>query len=155
MKHHIKPEPMLHMDDNDYVWLHGALVEAFANVNNSSLYFTKVLDGEVYTHLRTMVKSSGLRTNSPLRRLFALRKRNLDFWFDHLKQLDKEKVIIMFNVIKRGRLNETQDIDTCLYELENLLTGMRANVSQMADAAKRSEEVRDKIEELNEFLTNA
>jgi hypothetical protein len=32
---------------------------------------------------------------------------------------------------------------------------MRANVSQMADAAKRSEEVRDKIEELNEFLTNA
>jgi len=159
MRPRVYPEhgPMAHMDENDYVWLHRAFTEAFADVNNPSarqLYSAKALDGEIYTRLRAMLPSSGLRSDSPIHRLFSSRRRYLDLRFDQLKQRDKEKVATMFNAIKRGRLEEVQDTDACLHELENLLTGMRANVNQMADAAKRSEEVRDRIEELDEFLGN-
>jgi hypothetical protein len=150
--------PITHMDENDFVWLHQAFTEAFADVSNPSakqMFSTKALDGEIYTRLRAMIPSSGLRADSPLRYLFASRRRYLDLRFDQLKQHDKEKVAAMFNVIKRGRLEEIQDTDACIHNLENLLAGMRSSVNQMTDAAIRSEEVRDNIEKLDEFLGNA
>lgn len=150
--------PMTSMDETDYTWLHRAFVEAFADVSHPKARQTaspKGLDGEIYTRIRAMLPSSGLRTDSPIRALFGSRRRFLDLRFDQLKQHDKEKVAVMFNTIKRNRLeDDDKGTDARLGELENLLAGMRANINQMADAAKRSEEVRDRIEELDEFLGN-
>ena len=146
------------MDEDDFAWLHQAFTEAFYDVVNPMARETisgKALDGEIYTRLRALLPSSGLRDNSPLRLLFSSRRRFADFRFDQLRQHDKERVAAMFNRIKQQRLEEDKGTDVRLRELEALLDGMRANINQMADAAKRSEEVRDKIEELDEFLTNA
>lgn len=149
---------MTAMDDNDFAWLYQALTEAMADMGNphaSLVIRPQSLDGEIYTRLRSMIPSSNLRNNSPLRRLFSSRRRFADLRFDQLKQPDKERVAAMFNAIKQRRLDDDKGADVRLQDLEALLAGMRASVNQMADAAKRSEEVRDKIEELDEFLSNA
>lgn len=148
--------PIGTMDEDDFTWLHQALTEAFCDVSNPIARETisgQALDGEIYTRLRAMLPSSGLRDASPLRSLFSSRRRFADFKFDQLRQQDKEKVAAMFNRIKKQRLEDDKGSDVRLRELETLLAGMRANINQMADAAKRSEEVRDKIEELDEFLS--
>ncbi len=150
---------MTPMDEADFAWLHQALTEAFADVVNPMARQTisgQALDGEIYTRIRAQLASASLRNDSPLRSLFSSRRRWAGFKFDQLKQNDKERVAAMFNGIKQRRLSEGVGADGRLRELEILLAGMRSSVNQMADAAKRSEEVRDKIEELDEFLsTNA
>lgn len=158
MDHRSLRNPMGEMDEDDFAWLHQALMSSFYDVACPMARETisgKALDGEIYTRLRAMLPSSGLRDTSPLRSLFSIRRRFADLRFDQLRQRDKERVAAMFNRIKRQRLEEEKGTDARMCELEALLAGMRASVNRMADAAKRSEEVRDRIEELDEFLSNA
>lgn len=150
--------PIRAMNDADIAWIRGAIATALRETKSLPSKETispAALDGEIFTRIRAM-SPDALAPDSPLRTLFAGRRKAFVWQLDHLKQADKERIVAMYRGLKRQRLEEAEmDEETRLHELENILSGMRASLDQMKKAATESEAVRDRIDALQESLENS
>jgi len=135
--------------DADYSWMHAALNEVMSQIRCPRHKDQKSLEGEIFTRLRTKILSERPSNDDPLRRIFLNRKKNLQF--SALRREEKERLTLMFIELKMKYLGQN-DPDAAFQELENLLAAMRSNVSVVASAAQKSEEVKRGIEELEKFL---
>jgi len=154
--YHSRSWPIGPMNEKDFAWLYQALDESMSKTKSFALkmnYDREALDGELWTSVRSMLFSSQLRNNSPIRSIFSHRRKHAEWVFHrHLLQQDRERVLLMFHELKKRHFEENKDEVATVHDLENLILSMQNTIESMKGIVTASEKVRDDIDKLDEFI---
>lgn len=137
------------MSNDDLVWLFRATAESFDAVRDIHRKTSDQIDGEVYTSLRRMVRSSS-GTSMALKNMVIGKKKFFTTRVGiYASDKQQEILIKMYNTLKRHKMLEEPD---ALAELTISLLSMRASLRRMEEVVARAVEIRKGIDEVPKIL---